>query len=141
MKTRRLRLARPKWTLGTMLLIVGWSAVAVWLNVRPRVHDGVEDTYLVDLRTTYYFVTYGFPWTVATRLCFHEGSSIRIESAAEFEPSYRRWPLAANIAIGLVAVAVLTLASKYLLRAILSGLRRLFAKPTTGNEKGHQEPR
>jgi len=25
MNTRRLRLVRPKWTMGTMLLIVGWS--------------------------------------------------------------------------------------------------------------------
>ena len=37
MKTRRLRLVRPRWTLGTMLLVVGWSAVVVWLNVRPRI--------------------------------------------------------------------------------------------------------
>jgi len=29
MKTRRFRLVRPKWTLGTMLLIVGWSAVVL----------------------------------------------------------------------------------------------------------------
>ncbi len=33
MNTRRLR---PKWTIGTMLLVVGWSSLVVWLNVRPR---------------------------------------------------------------------------------------------------------
>ncbi len=43
MKTRRLRLVRPRWTLGTMLLIVGWSAVVVWLNVRTRVLPASTD--------------------------------------------------------------------------------------------------
>ena len=59
MNTRRLRLVRPRWTMGTMLLIVGWSAVVVWLNVRPRIEylpiPGQEDVV--------YHASFGCPWT------------------------------------------------------------------------------
>ena len=65
MNTRRLRLARPKWTLGTMLLVVGWSAVVVWLNVRPRTCTLAECPMMV--RSTrepvpIYYVEHGYPW-------------------------------------------------------------------------------
>jgi len=62
MKTRRLRLVRPKWTLGTMLLIVGWSAVVVWLNVRPQVTYYTHWTrYPLD-EDDWAEVSCGFPW-------------------------------------------------------------------------------
>ena len=56
MNTRRLR---PKCTLGTMLLVVGWSSVVVWLNVRERIefldtddiHEGAP-AYLFQNRIT-----------------------------------------------------------------------------------------
>ncbi len=70
MKTRRLRLVRPRWTLGTMLLIVGWSSLVLWLNVRPRVHE-VEASPVVKVVGNHvdsgkpmrrYLVEYGCPW-------------------------------------------------------------------------------
>ena len=137
MNTRRLRLVRPKWTMGTMLLIVGWSAVVVWLNVRPR--DG--HTLTVATRSeelTVSDIQYGYPWSHATVSLTHS-RLLRSHVASDYEIHY--WPLAANVAIGLPAVAVLTFASEYLLRAIVSGLRALLSKPPPSNEKGHQGPR
>jgi hypothetical protein len=66
-------------------------------------------------------IDYGCPWT-------HACSSSTVETLG-----YRA--LAANIAIGLLAVAVLALASEYLVRATLAGLRAFLGKPSTGNEK------
>jgi len=118
--------------MGTMLLIVGWSAVVVWLNVRPRVHDK-KDGYVC-------FVSYGLPFTIAGGFSFSE-SSILLQPQHRYlsHPSYWRWLLAANIAIGLLAVAVLTFASKYLVRAIVAGLRRLLSKPPPDKEEGPSE--
>jgi hypothetical protein len=48
--------------------------------------------------------------------------------------------IAANIAIGLLAVAVLTFASKYLLRATVAGLRGSVGKPPPPEkDKGRSE--
>jgi len=51
-------------------------------------------------------------------------------------PYHSYWLLAANIAIGLIAVAVLTFASKYLLRAIVAGLRAIMSKPPPDKGNG-----
>ena len=124
MKTRRLRLARPRWTLGTMLLVVGWSAVVVWLNVRPRVEYEAS-------------VKYGYPWTSYVEpwepLRTSDSGPGYVINELVPPPQYdiRYWHLAANIAIGLLAVALLTFASKYLVRAIIAGLRAVLSKATT----------
>ena len=122
MKTRRLRLVRPRWTLGTMLLIVGWSSVVVWLNVRPRFteailyHHGVHHIL---------FAEYGWPWSY---------------SDEAIDGYFGHWHLAANMAIGLLAVAVLTFTAKYLVRAIVAGLRAIVGKPPPSNGKGPERP-
>jgi len=64
MNTRRLRLVRPRWTMGTLLLIVGWSALVVWLNVRPRVVSRYavgDDSWA--MRHAYF--EWGYPWSYA----------------------------------------------------------------------------
>jgi len=111
--------------MGTMLLIVGWSAVVVWLNVRPRIYG----LYMVGSLTPApkeptgtCFVEYGYPWAC----WFTWGEAFTIHYRA----------LAGNIAIGLLAVAVLTFASKYLVRAIVAGLRAFLSKPPPSNGKG-----
>ncbi len=147
MNTRRLRLVRPRWTLGTMLLVVGWSAVVVWLNVRPRVRqwkrylpDGLEPL-VID------HVAYGYPWTCAdresvqsTQIPSRRFGSITywklVPGSLPDEETIHYWPLTANIAIGLVAVAVLTFASKYLIRAIVAGLRAFMSKPPPDKQEG-----
>ncbi|MBC8873843.1 MAG: hypothetical protein H8E44_30760 [Planctomycetes bacterium] len=132
MKTRRLRLVRPRWTLGTMLLVVGWSAVVVWLNVRPRVVSELT-LFLAHQEAPLCVVGYGRPWRYASTFCDGE-----VRQLPPFRREYVRHyrPLAANIAIGLVAVAVLTFASKYLVRAIVAGVRAIQGKPPPGQKKG-----
>ena len=128
MKTRRLRLARPRWTLGTMLLVVGWSAVVVWLNVRPRVvWRDTEGELVIG------FVRYGCPWSFASVHAFRE-QQLSSRFHLDYLHDVRR--LYANIAIGLLAVAVLTFASKYLARAIVSGVRAFVGKPPPSNGRG-----
>jgi len=150
MKTRRLRLVRPRWTLGTMLLVVGWSAVVVWLNVRPRTCE-VDRTLVIVPSSKEpvrcYLFEYGFPWICvsATWLDTPDDSGAewlinRSEMYALHEPRNEHhidsWPLAANIAIGLIAVLVLTVASKYLVRAVVAGLRAFVGKPPPNKGKG-----
>ena len=140
MNTRRLRLVRPKWALGTMLLVVGWSAVVVSLNVRPRF-----DTYIPTGEGIFpVVVRYGYPWCYASAFTIvnldtpNPRRDLRSIDLAELH-RYRYhsyWLLAGNTAIGLLAVAVLTFASKFLLRAIVAGLRAVLSKPPPRNDKG-----
>jgi len=107
-----------------MLLVVGWSAVVVWLNVRPRVDP-------------FAWIEYGCPLTCARTLDHHFSGEIpRVR--LDYIDDYRL--LTANIAIGLLAVAVLTFASKYLVRAIVAGLRAIMSKPPN-NGKGPETAR
>jgi len=114
-----------------MLLVVGWSAVVVWLNVTPRIMGSVPDEeYLVPA-----VVQYGCPWSYAG--CFTMLTHGHWIGYPSFRPqmTHSYWPLAGNIAIGLLAVAVLTWASKYLVRAIVAGVRSLLSRspPDKGN--------
>jgi len=135
MKTRRLRLVRPKWTLGTMLLVVGWSAVVVWLNAQPR-HVGTLTFSTRGEELTDNMFQYGCPWSNAT-VSHTDSRLLRSRVGSDFTIHYPQ--LAGNIAIGLLAVAVLTFASKYLVRAIVAGLRRLLSKPPPDKEEGPSE--
>ena len=140
MNTRRFRLVRPKWTMGTMLLIVGWSAVVVCLNVRPRISCDRSPSILFG-RKIYALAActqdFGCPWIWAKSVCLHSPYDpcppphSPLRDPCEYD--YRA--LAANIAIGLLAVAVLTFASRYLLRVIAAGLRAVFGKPPPSKGK------
>jgi len=115
--------------MGTMLLIVGWSAVVVWLNVRPRVVCEVLFISLNPPGSLTLDEEFGWPLTVAVGVR-SEQSHVR-----QFHNNFK-WPLAANIAIGLLAVAVLTFASKYLVRAIVAGVRAIVGKPPPSKGNG-----
>jgi len=139
MKTRRLRLVRPRWTLGTMLLIVGWSAVVVWLNVRPRVNDRYIDTYINGQEDYVLWVEYGCPWTYASTHHLHDPWNETPPSRVH--PTYvdSYWRLATNAAIGLLAVAILTFASTCLVRGIRYAARVFVGKPPP-TYKGPERP-
>ncbi len=123
MNTSRLR---PKWTLGTMFLIVGWSSVVVWLNVRgsrPQrewwpVDGKLQETVLVHC---------GSPWTYAVLPATDPVFSTRLHLDFISYPA-----LAANITIGLLAVVILTWTS----RAILSALGAFMSKPPPADVDG-----
>ena len=113
-----------------MFLIVGWSSVVFWLNVRPRrvntFWSGPDG----------YVIKYGFPLICSEQRIYDLRRVAPHRSRGRFGYVLIYWPLAANIAIGLLAVAVLTFASKYLLRAIVAGLRRFVGKPPPAKEEG-----
>jgi len=115
-----------------MLLVVGWSSVVLWLNVRPRVK------YLPNPVGEYgvYDASFGRPWTYAFDLDFSPSSPPRFSLAGALTHDTWAWPLAANITIGLLAVTVLTFASKYLLRAIAALLRACMSKPPPADVDG-----
>jgi len=122
--------------MGAMLLVVGWSSVVFWLNVTPRVRYWYVPE---EEEPVYGVVRYGSPLTHANFLVFRtqtaQGHRILLPSLQPSQiTSYRH--LAANIAIGLIAVAVLTFASKYLVRAIVSGLRGFMSKPPPDKGEG-----
>jgi len=112
-----------------MLIFVGWSALVVWLNVRPR---WVTEAYSFDrdfhVHTNYY-VHHGCPWIW--------GVTYTSDLKHFCSPHYFiYWPLAGNIAIGLLAVVILAFASKYLVRAIVAALRAFMSKPPPRQEEG-----
>jgi len=122
--------------MGTMLLIVGWSAVVVWLNVRPWPVS--SQSFLADEEGTVSItVEYGFPRKHAFNPSMPPLSS----------PTETRlyddwaWQLVDNLFYGLVAVALLAFASKYLVRAIVAGLRAILSKPPPSKEEGPERAR
>jgi hypothetical protein len=115
MIARRQRLP-TRWSIGTMLIFVGWCSVVVWLNVRPR----IEDSWPIVSEERFHIVEYGFPWSFAYALRDTNG----IDSPL-FSFSFPSLRLAGNATTGLFAVFVLTLASSYLLRRITSRLASL----------------
>jgi len=113
-----------------MLLVVGWSSVVVWLNVRPR-RD--SNRIYLDLQgRDFVYYQYGCP------LPYVGTDHYSLETTPGFRPqfaiNYRH--LTANIAIGILAVTVLTFASKHLLRAIVALLRAFMSKPPPADVDG-----
>jgi len=110
-----------------MLLIVAWSSVVVWLNVRPRYVAGIyHNPEGKGLHACY--VEFGCPWSYAG--CFAAtATNIRPLEPVRID-SYPA--LAANAAIGLLAVAVLTWTS----RASIAVLRAFMSKPPPADVDG-----
>jgi hypothetical protein len=113
--------------MGTMLLIVGWSAVVVWLNVRPHKNCIEVPGRFRDVGTGPHACdqVYGCPWFYGRILYYHERPDpcppLRFDIEKVVICDFPA--LAANAAIGLLAVAVLAFAPKHLLRRIVSVLR------------------
>ena len=108
---------RPKWTIGTVLLMVGWSSVVFWLNIRPQIYT-FDLVAPVDDGSVYGIVHYGFPFVYASsRFTQHPSDPYA------FHPHF--WDssnLVRDVVHGIVAVALLTWGSCYLLRRIKSGM-------------------
>ncbi len=113
MNVPRLRRFRPKWTIGTMLLVTGWSPLLIWLNIRPY-NALVFKRALVETDSEVYWCYYGFPWSYAWGLDNTFPSTIHLNNMA----IYSCWALAGDVVVGVVAVVLLTLVSRYLLRQV-----------------------
>jgi hypothetical protein len=115
MKLRRLH---RRWTISTLLLVVAWSSVVVWVNISPRFAYSVRCPSKDETGYNYVAVyVYGYPWHFASTNHF---SSSYLDSPPPFSPEYLRhrfyWNLAGDVGIGVVAITVLTLVSSYLMR-------------------------
>ena len=110
MNVRRQRRFLPRWTIGTMLILVGWCSVVLWLNIRPRLAH-------VDFYPSHIWhncpCDYGCPWTCAEGDYYYASAHSTVLSIFYHA-------LAANVAVGLLAVIFLTLISSWLLRHIIS---------------------
>jgi hypothetical protein len=111
---------RQKWTIGTVLLMVGWSSVVLWLNIRPQIytfdlvapaHDG----------SVYGIVHYGFPFVYATSYSVHHPSAPH--EFHQFHPGpWDGGNLASDVLFGIAVVGLLTWGSGYVLCCIKSKL-------------------
>jgi hypothetical protein len=112
---------RFRFSLTTLLLAVAWSAVAVWINVTPRVT--VAEASIVRPRTviSFHLAHWGWPWDYADDLA--EFLPDRVPRCpASGLTSY--WALAGDAAVGVLLVVVLTWCSNQLLRRVGAKLRR-----------------
>ncbi len=116
----RPRRIRPTWTIGTLLIVVAWSSAVVWLNIRPRTDSrAVFTTHTTSFNppvSVTFTEEYGWPFTVAV------GFRVDKPPARQLYPRYKKH-LAGNAIIGMMAVAVLTFLSKYLLNRIMFAFR------------------
>ncbi len=114
---QRRRSSRPKWMIGTLLLVIGWSIAVISLNIRPQIHmfdllDPDDDGSVRGM------AHYGFPFVYATST-FVQGPS----NTREFRPhTWDGASLASDVLFGFGAVYTLTFGSVYLLRRIIFGL-------------------
>jgi len=117
-----------------MLLVVGWSAVMVWLNVRPSVRcltiAGSEEP-------IWHMCIHYHGWP-----CMY-GNTERIHKRSEpclrprpFPPTILRYRFLFNLFAVVICVAYLTFVSKYLLRAMVIGVKAFLGKPPWDKEEG-----
>jgi hypothetical protein len=122
------RFIRPQFSLATLLIAMAWSGGMVWMNVTPRVESSKGSE--TDERTVVAVLAYGWPCAYFSFFAWYtlphqpRQESMKIDSP---------WALAADVAIGLLLVAVLTWISSLLLRRVAARLRRGRHPPCSTN--------
>lgn len=98
-----------------MLLILTWSPLFIWLNIRSR-----DDPVLLAQSLEQVWVAYGFPWTYAEG--WNDWFSRPIQPT---QVKFWHYPaLAADVLVAVAGIAFLTSVSTYLLKAAISVLTR-----------------
>ena len=101
-----------QFSLQTMLIAVAWSSTVFWLNIKPHT---------VDISPQQFTYGYGLPWLCDERYLYGvplDSSPWRHQRITTIGFHHRAF--AGNVAIGILAVAVLTFVSKFLLSRIMS---------------------
>jgi hypothetical protein len=114
--------------LATLLIAMAWSAVMVWLNTTPRVwhvSHWVQGTKSMTVVTDF-----GWPWHYFRDIEFDRNPALDLLILHDPKQS-NHWALAADVAVGVLLVAVLTWASSQLLRGVTSSLRRNRLPPSS----------
>ena len=109
---------RFRFRLATLLLLVAWSAVALWLNVTPRVssYEVAADTFFFGVKGNDAFERHVARW--GWPCCYAGDSSSQRASLSRLPPDgqidYRA--LFLDTAVGVLLVAALTWGSSQVLR-------------------------
>ena len=111
------RLAHFRFSLGTLLLAVAWSAVVVWLNITAG--EVQVDDPNAPFGPGYRWLHYGWPWTYAWDVCRLHVPPNGVHFA------WYSWVLVLDTVVGILIVAVLTWASGYLSRRVKHVYRRV----------------
>jgi hypothetical protein len=112
------RLARPQFSLATLVLAMAWSAVVVWLNVTPRLD--FPNYVPGDLRIGKVECGWplGYAWIFATDPLPPQ------LPGPELRWYWSGWSLTGDFVVGALLVVVLTWASNLLLRRVGARLQR-----------------
>jgi hypothetical protein len=109
---------RRRWlqfSLRTLLIVVAWSAVVVWMNTTPHYSEA---------STSSSRVTFGWPWTYNLGYRFSSESfysDARNRYTVPKLPLYKRvnyWAVVADVAVGVLLVTALTAASEGVFRRV-----------------------
>ncbi len=119
-------LFRFRFSLATLLLLVAWSAVALWMNVTPRVssHQVAAGTWVFGVEVSEAFerhvARWGWPCCYAADSSFERASLSRLPPRGQID--YRA--LFLDIAVGVLLIGALTWGSSQVLRRVGVRLRR-----------------
>jgi hypothetical protein len=122
------KLPRLRFSLATLLLVVSWSAVMLWVNTTPCVVNRDQPTETLELWGAYY----GWPWAYNLGI-------ILVGIGGERPPINRvdvkwwPWAMVGDAVVGVLLVALLTWGSGYLWRRVRHGFRRAESTPADAN--------
>jgi hypothetical protein len=105
--------ARFRFSVGTLLIVVMWSAVVSWMNTRP----GHPSPYVTwnSSRSFVHSLDWNYGWPLTCVTCRTDYRPEQLARGA-VPVAWYPWNVVANVAIGVLLVAVLTWGSAFLLR-------------------------
>lgn len=118
------KLPRFRFSLATLLLVVSWSAVMLWMNTTPCVVNRDQPTETLELLTAYY----GWPWAYALKVVL-VGIGGELPPISGVDVKWWPWALVGDAVVGVLLVALLTWALKYLWRHAKHVFRRAESLP------------
>jgi hypothetical protein len=119
------KLARFRFSLAALLLLVMWSAVVLWLNTTPG--EVRENNPNVAFGPGYRWLHYGWPLTYAWDVCRLYAPPNGVHFA------WYSWALVVDTVVGILLVAVLTWGSGDLWRRVKHIYRCVKSPPANAN--------
>ena len=118
------KLPRFRFSLATMLLMMAWSAVVVWINITPCVAYRDQPTETLELLTAYF----GWPWAYALKIVL-VGIGGERPPIDQVDVTWWPWALAGDAVVGVLLVAMLTWGSGFVVRRVKHVFRRVESPP------------
>jgi hypothetical protein len=118
------KLPRFRFSLATLLLLVSWSAVVVWINIMPCVVHRDQPTETLELLAAYY----GWPWAYALKIIL-VGIGGERPPISGVDVQWWPWALVGDAVVGILLVATLTWGSGLVVRRVKHVFRRVESPP------------